>query len=1129
MILERDWKGFKELHSNIAGAREAFANTCEDLFRQEHLGEDVSQVRVHQGDGGVDVYVGKIGVEPIIVYQCKFFLETVGKSQKEQIRKSFKTVISSKEFEVKKWVVCIATQMSIDENIWFNKWAKEQETELEKKDLIFKKEGNELISLLQKHELYNKHFEIDVKNQLNNIEKILQDWKKDIIPICHAVLDEILVNIKSFKPKTALSLLINTIEKHLKDEQEVNAKYYFVKGICEQELQDKNANESFIKAYSIDNETIEYQEKAIVAYIDNKECAKAETIVEKIIQKKPLNTTANAAKYFLDKNWNCPLEINKYDDTKQHFLGILGYFYMGQERFEEVFILFAKELNHVVEVGPISFENKAYWFNLSNVAFEMLIREGDIIRINRGLRQHPKLPITQKLLSHVVKTFKNTEKSAQIIPYDFFLSFLNFIEDDNAKNQKKLLKVFQKLSIKYQKQFFFLITALLSEFHKHENVLDLLKNKDLQDKKYTKLFDEFKVRSLSKLGKIDDAQKKAKKIINNGLSVGIGNIDFCLDILHRILIDEKKQIFENLKTNNSFTHKYLELLIELSVFSSNYSNIEIDNLSEQIIDLKSESEWAEKSDKIIAYVFHDIKLWEKSNILLTQYLNNSIISEELILYVKNLRALQTKNLEILEIFEHLRLNQEFNLMFIIMELEMLDTTFEYEKIKLICQEVISYYVEDLGICFYMTKALSKLNQVIELETFINENKATFFKFSFSQLQDFIQELDKYVFFKPLQIELLYPFAKDDANIIAKEQYHITWLMNAKNKIYTEIEKGYYVILRKNDEQIILELTEINISQNPFGKKVFKEKPMVNSIFSFENQYTREVEEYSISQITDKFGALFFTISEEIRKKKLMGAATQSFQIEENEGVEGLLKVIGKLDNGEYNKHQEKIKQKAEVYKRGEESFTNFVRINEDNAIQAYLKLVFEEKCFKVVPLPDFLHIPYLQNTEYVLDNTAILLFFELSERLGLNFQHKFTISFLTKHNFEKSSILVNLIPRSDEEKKHYIPKLLKWIEQNCVVKPVREKLDILNELQEGTEEKNDDYFNYLIETMLLSNNNPNAILISDDTMFYETMYQNSSVVSTEYYFALHFKDIFINQILPVLTELNYKGILQKNF
>jgi len=179
--MNRNWTDFKSLHGNIAGAREAFEDACESLFRRKYKGLHVSQVRVQHGDGGIDIFVGELGIEPITVIQCKFFLDEFGDSQKAQIRKSFKTANNSDKYELKKWILCIPRVIDIDENAWWFKWKHKQLIKYSKsKDFIEIVNGNELIDLHKELDMYNQVFKIDDKIKIDEIHNAVVQKKIDI-------------------------------------------------------------------------------------------------------------------------------------------------------------------------------------------------------------------------------------------------------------------------------------------------------------------------------------------------------------------------------------------------------------------------------------------------------------------------------------------------------------------------------------------------------------------------------------------------------------------------------------------------------------------------------------------------------------------------------------------------------------------------------------------------------------------------------------------------------------------------------------------------------------------------------------------------------------------------------------
>ncbi len=185
--MNRNWSDFKSIHGNIDGARSAFEEACETLFRKIYVDKHVSQVSVKKGDGGIDIFVGEFGVEPITVIQCKFFLDTFDEAQFAQIRNSFTTAQESKKYELKEWILCIPRVIDIDENSWWFKWKHKKLNELSKNDnFIQLKNGNYLIYLLKEHNLYNQVFKIEDSLKIDEIHRVLVSNKPEIKPRNHA-------------------------------------------------------------------------------------------------------------------------------------------------------------------------------------------------------------------------------------------------------------------------------------------------------------------------------------------------------------------------------------------------------------------------------------------------------------------------------------------------------------------------------------------------------------------------------------------------------------------------------------------------------------------------------------------------------------------------------------------------------------------------------------------------------------------------------------------------------------------------------------------------------------------------------------------------------------------------------
>ncbi|MEK5464063.1 NACHT domain-containing protein [Paenibacillus sp. FSL R7-0210] len=176
--MKRDWNDFKSIYGGIEGARANFEEACESVIRKLNPNNNVSSVRANPGDEGIDVFVGDIGVNPIEVYQCKFFLGELGVSQKKQIRDSFNKAINSEQFKFSSWYLCLPKVLDLKENKWWTKWKKTME---EKHSIsIHLKQGNEIIEIMKEQNVYNFYFKIQESIQLEEIHRhILLGGKKE--------------------------------------------------------------------------------------------------------------------------------------------------------------------------------------------------------------------------------------------------------------------------------------------------------------------------------------------------------------------------------------------------------------------------------------------------------------------------------------------------------------------------------------------------------------------------------------------------------------------------------------------------------------------------------------------------------------------------------------------------------------------------------------------------------------------------------------------------------------------------------------------------------------------------------------------------------------------------------------
>lgn len=192
------WDKYKE------GAREKLEEICRKIYKREYPNANVRRVRVTKGDGGIDVYIRN--KDSFKIVQCKFFKKELGKSQKEQVTKSFETAMKNYSTEVDEWILSVPIIMSREEIFWWENWKEENE---EKFNIIIDlHDEDNLIDLMKEHGLYDEYFEtvrLD-KNffKSNAIDNEKAEIRKVIYPVVF-LLKEGVTNFELIEEVDAIS------------------------------------------------------------------------------------------------------------------------------------------------------------------------------------------------------------------------------------------------------------------------------------------------------------------------------------------------------------------------------------------------------------------------------------------------------------------------------------------------------------------------------------------------------------------------------------------------------------------------------------------------------------------------------------------------------------------------------------------------------------------------------------------------------------------------------------------------------------------------------------------------------------------------------------------------------------
>ena len=130
---------------------DTFQRFCFQLLKERHPGQELRHVEGASGDEGLDLFAGELSGKPVI-WQCKAFPNGVGKSQKDQIRKSLRTAL--KHFSPSYWILCLSVDLDTKTSSWFENLKKSYESKVR----IGKMFASDIVNELLHRRTLRNHF-----------------------------------------------------------------------------------------------------------------------------------------------------------------------------------------------------------------------------------------------------------------------------------------------------------------------------------------------------------------------------------------------------------------------------------------------------------------------------------------------------------------------------------------------------------------------------------------------------------------------------------------------------------------------------------------------------------------------------------------------------------------------------------------------------------------------------------------------------------------------------------------------------------------------------------------------------------------------------------------------------------
>lgn len=1006
----------------------------------------------------------------------------------------------------------------------------------------------------QKVEIGDKY---NITNFIDGLSYLLTEYKQQ--------LDEINEQILSFKPKTAHERL-KSLEKRILNNQtqidnKTKSKILFLKALCKKELPEFTKEESakdFIKAYNlnIDDETI--KNRACVEYLNLSELTKAIQLADNLLISDEYNITAWYVKTVTSENIKEFLEsVPKIVLEDYNFQHSIIYHIIGKVRLNNLEDLKNFGLQLVFDFDKykeVTYKNKEAWIVAIDLLINKIFNEFPIRYIsgeNFIIQDVPEIINLINLINTFVSTLEKTEISETTKHQEFYFNYLGYINTNSNENFKSLDALYKQLEKPhwfytnsicqilnhkkyFQKSLDYLIEyeelkgELHSEFYLFKSVvLHFLSKNDEIDILYenylnsVEILDERHMFNIinaffniqQQIGNKKSYQKQLDKVLEKTFS--LNELKFLLKVIIEL------RYINQYETEEIFS--ILNSIKDNTLLDINCKNLIADNLdfigktNEALKFMDSYVDKSKVSESLRLYIvlihkqLHNKKENERGrykdllNLLKFWRLNCSYIDEQLLGYEHNLYAEinDLDNLEQIDQFLHERFPE--NEQYLFFYLATLERKKDSDKIKEVSLNIGSIYIDEIiG---------------VNIAGILLRNKNNTRK----------------------GFDILYNLALNPNNTNARKNYFGgSMLFNEFLEQYEEIDLGHWVRYsvdgRIEKKQI---LKKDGIQKDFIGKKI-------GDKFNHVSTLSNKINTIEILEIFNDALNLFREISEEANNP-VNELGFESFQVPSDikEFEKFLIEQFG-ANGTEEKVRTDKLLNDYYNYRIGYTEVINGVF--RKKFIDGYLHLtsMFGNR-FTTLPNGITNNI-IINNTNqrFALDFSTLVLFYFLDSELKFEFKHKFIISYYIKEeidnelteivNTPESPLSVNIslegvtkyITPEDYKNKRidFLQSLIDWIDNNCEIDLVEEKLDVTLKLPKKGREFQSRFMKIMIDSMHLSIRENHRLVSSDSSIFSFNFKSNinNNLLNPEKYLLVFYPEKCNSDFYRFLLKSNYLGI-----
>lgn len=996
---------------------------------------------------------------------------------------------------------------------------------------------------------------LEVINKLeelnSNLHEIISSLDNSLKQEFKAEIIEIEKCLYSFKPKTALSLIIN-LEQRIKESNSIDnlisSKILFIQAQCKKDLQESKSEVSqlFIRAYKLNPNDEILKKTASAEYINIGESEKSLKIVDEILKIDEYNISCWIIKTTISKNFEEFLKtVPKIVKNNKEFQKAIIFNLTNNQRIKDYSSLDKYGLFIDIDEDKqqkLTYQNKKYFEINIDLLINTVLTENEIFYIKGKdfkIEEYETLDLLIRFLTIYVNTLTDTELKNVISHQKFYLNYFKYLTTNEIKYFENIKNIYPK--IKFQLwSYTFHYCQMLNHNEKYSEALKVLEEFQKKSTEINKELLIFKTVLYDELGKIDEISNVFREFLNSIKSIDEKNLINIINLFGSCLykkVDEKNLILElEYLLRKKFKYEYLKEFTKIVIDNSFLKRINPDELLNRFIILSKVKKIENSFLKgLIAENIIDLGNTQYALDFLNTYIDKNTINESLRLYILTLyERLREKeqhkagmSKELLELLMFWRKNSSTpDVHLLDIEYNLYREIQDWKKALPICKLLFKHFPHNEAVIQNYINALEKLNKFKKLKKISNEIPV---HYKNEQVGLFISSvLQRTDTNKKKAFEILYSLAQNPVNSLARMNYFSASNLYGDYLIkYNTVELNSFVKYEVNEKQF-----EKKIEKDDdifFGKKN-------GETFKSFQKLTNSYNEIKIIGIYNNYLKLFYDITEEAHNP-LNDLGIQSFSFNSNDPKKMIEDLVSKFGvQGTLEKDHKKISQKDyKSYKIGFTEITNIVF--KRNYILSYDYLTSSPN--KFTNIPSFL----LSNTKtkdsvFILDFSSLMLFYKLDKDLGFKFNTKFVVSSLIESLIKKLILTEKVSPLStlsmdisldgitpysypsDRKEKliDYYNEILIWIKNNCKLEVVEEKLDITLKFEEKVKAE---ILDIIIDSHYLSLR-PKHLLISSDIIYLKFNY--NCLFSLENYLLSYFPQKSKTELQNYLLSKRYLGI-----